>query len=215
MGDIGYQTNLLALNAAIEAVAEGRGSAVIAGQVRNLAEQMELAAQQIGDSDKQSVAVAGNAVALLDRTVPDGQGSISWTTIAVAGAVAEARADANRRFSRDERLVITDQLVKEVERYVDAVPLAARKRRRIKPLQLTFRTSEGNEGVGSMSAEDVDRMPRQYRDQSSLRPVLEEAARVCDDPGQWCFIEALAKAVLNWPDGILGRTQIEKILGLG
>jgi hypothetical protein len=218
VGDIAYQTNLLALNAAIEAVragTHGKGFAVVAGEVRKHAERSQTAAQQISDIARISVAVAENAIALLDRTVPDFQGFISWTTIAVVGGVAEARADANRRFSRDERLVIADQLVKEVERYVDAVPLPAVRKQKIKPLQITFRTLDGNEVVGSMSPEDVDRMPRQYRGQSTLRTALEEAERVCHDPGQWRFIEELAKDVMKAPDGTLDRKQIEKILGLG
>jgi hypothetical protein len=216
VGDIVYQTNQLALDAAIEdarAGTHGKGFAVVTGEVRKLAERSRTAAQQMSALAKKSVAFAENAGALLDRTVPDCQGFISWTTIAVAGAVAEARADANRRFSRDERLVIADQLVKEVERYVDAVPLSTIKNQKIKPLQITFRTLEGTEGVGSLSPEDVDQMPRQYRDQSSLRTALEEAERVCHDPGQWRFIEELAKEVMKAPDGTLDRKQIEKILG--
>ena len=187
----------------------------MAGEVRKLAELSQTAAQQMSDLAKISVDVAENAAALLDRTVPDSQGFISWTTIEVAGALAEARADAFRRFSRHDRLLITDQLVKDVQRYVDAVPLAAIKKQRIRPLQITFRTLEGNEVVGSLSSEDVDRMPWQYRDRSSLRMALEEAERVCHDPGQWRFIEELAKVVMKAPHGTLNRKQIEKILGLG
>jgi hypothetical protein len=218
VGDIAYQTNLLALNSAIEAAragTHGKGFEVVAGEVRKLAELSQTAAQQISDLAKLSVDVAENAAVLLDRTVPDCQGFISWTTIAVAGAVAEAKADAIRRFSRDERLVIADQLVKDVERYVDAVPLAAIKKQRIRPLQITFRTLEGNEVVGTLSSEDVDRMAQQYRDPLSLRTALEAAERVCHDPGQWRFIEELAKVVMKAPHGTLNRKQIEKILGLG
>ncbi len=216
-GDIAYQTNLFALNSAIEAARAGthdKGFAIFAGDVHKLADLSQTAAQQISDLAKESVAVAENVGALLERTLPDRQGLNSWTTIAVAGSVAEARADANRRFSSDERLVIADQLVKQVKRYVDAVPLPAIRKQKIKPLQIIFRTLEGNQGVGSISPEDVDRMPRQYRDQSALRTALEEAERVCHDPGQWRFIEELAIEVMKAPNGTLDRTEIEKILGL-
>jgi methyl-accepting chemotaxis protein len=72
--EIARQTNLLALNAAIEAARageHGKGFAVVASEVRKLAERSQSAAGEISQLSASSVDVAERAGQMLSKLVPD------------------------------------------------------------------------------------------------------------------------------------------------
>lgn len=97
--DIAYQTNILALNASIEAArvgAQGRGFAIVALEVRKLAERSQLAASEISGLTSTSVDIAERAGGLLEQIVPN----IGKT----AGLVQEISVSSNEQAQGAEQI---------------------------------------------------------------------------------------------------------------
>ncbi|REJ88249.1 MAG: hypothetical protein DWQ35_19920 [Planctomycetota bacterium] len=143
--------------------------------------------------------------------VPDYQNLLSWTTIAVAGIAAEARADAIRRLGGD-RMMVTSDLVERLKDYVDEAEALARKKERVVAVQINFHTEGGQQAVSAISINDVRQMTTPYRDRISLKAALDVVVEMCQSDEHWSYIEALAKSLMG--ERLLRRTDIEKILGM-
>jgi len=89
--EIAFQTNLLALNAAVEAARageHGKGFAVVADEVRNLAQRAAQAARETGDLIEQTVNRVGRGVELNQKTT-EGFTKIGESATKVADLVGQ------------------------------------------------------------------------------------------------------------------------------
>ncbi|NLM20126.1 MAG: methyl-accepting chemotaxis protein [Peptococcaceae bacterium] len=121
---IAEQTNLLALNAAIEAARageHGKGFAVVADEVRKLAEQSQTAAQQIAELITQNHVNINNAVEAMEASAQDVQTGIEVVNAAGQSFRAIAELASKVSSQAQEMSVAVQQLTQGSETIVNSI----------------------------------------------------------------------------------------------
>ena len=124
INDIADQTNLLALNAAIEAARageQGRGFAVVADEVRGLAERTQTATKEIGDMISEMQAKTTRAITSMENEVKAVEEGVNLATEAgdaldgIVGKVGGVTDRINQiSTASEEQSVATEQISQDI-----------------------------------------------------------------------------------------------------
>lgn len=157
IGDIAEQTNLLALNAAIEAARageQGRGFAVVADEVRNLASRTQESTGQIQDLIARLQAAVNSSVDLMQVSCDDAQLSLS-KSLEATQALEEIQVSVGVIYDMNNQIATAadqqTQVAGEISANVTAIHDLARN---------TFDNSESNSKVAGDLSRSVTALNR-------------------------------------------------------